>query len=981
MCKQVVVTVVAACVMAGASVPVLGEPPSAAVASVEVAQRPLVDGKLQDACWQEGAWQDQMHLLGQDGPPTQGTRFCVLCDEDNLYLGVESMEPAMDKLKEVRGGGIFRGESIELFFDLNRDRETYYHLTTNTLGVCEGSGYGREFVWRASATKGEDRWTSEMVIPFSSFAITPEVGATWNFNLCRQRYAGKRELSTWAPLGPQGGFHQPELFGELRGLDVDLSRFCFEVGDPEQHTEIRGQALDVEFELPVSNATGEAADLRLEGCLIPAEGRPQTQEAELSLGDGERGAVRLSGYRVEQSGDYTLLVALTDPTAGRVYCRTKFGVRLEYTPLGIRVVQPSYRATIFATQEIDEVQLLVEVGLEQAALKTSALEVKLAAAGGEQALQARRVAPLPAAQVPVSFDARGLEVGDYLITASLLDAAGQVLGTTEQELHKLPPAPGSEVTLDENSNTLINGVPTFIYGYFSVVGTYRGTEWKGMKQTHADGCTALLHYGAGYWSQESGTRFLDEAHANGLGVVIYPYYRTFFRDGGLAKIGDPDTALTQEMNQGITEAVNMWKEHPALLAWFLSDEPDCNNWSPEALEQVYQLVKGLDPYHPCIVLCRYAGTHHLVRRCADIFMPDPYIHPRLDGQFDVPLTSFPDYFGAIEETGKAPWVTPQAFGSGFRNESTLCEPSFEHLRAMAYMSIVHGCKGVLYYAWNYLTAFPASYRGARFLSKEVAALAPALLSPTSEAEVRIEPQDSEIDVLSKEHEGHLYLIAVNTQFREMDATFEVPGLGGRPVSVISEDRKVEVEGNGFADHFGRYQVHLYTTAPEPPDCGMSLEEIRAEVAAIQATRFKEGNLCLRMTRDGELTGVNIEGPQGVHSIDGITDLFTSWKWSAHPKPPVDLTASFPREETISRVVVYTPTISHYQVQVPEAEGWRTVATVAGNTEQVVTSRFDPVKTEKLRLHITGVNTPEWEMEQYGFAGRGVVVDEVEAYAD
>ena len=820
-----------------------------------------------------------------------------------------------------------------------------------------------------------------MVIPFSSFAITPEVGTTWNFNLCRQRYAGERQLSTWAPLGPQGGFHQPELFGELRGLDVDFSRFRFEVGEPQVRAAIEGQALNVGFELPVGNETGKAADLRLEGCLIPAEGKPQTQEAEMSLGAGEQGTMDLSGYRVVESGDYKLLVALTDPTAAPVYYRTKFTVRLEYTPLGIRLVQPSYRASIFATQEIEQVKLLVNVGLSEGALRTSALEVRLAAAGSEEPLQERRVAPLPATEVEASFDARDLEVGDYLITASLSDEAGQVIATTEQDLHKLAPAAGSEVRLDEHLNTLINGVPTFIYGYFSVVGSYPGRDWKGMEGTRADGCTGLLHYGAGYWSEESGTRFLDAAHANGLGVVIYPYYRTFHREGGLPKIGAPDTSLTEKMKQGITECVNMWKDHPAMLAWYLSDEPDCNNTSPEALEEVYQLVKGLDPYHPCIVLCRYAGTHHLVRNCADIFMPDPYIHPRLDGQFDVPLTSFRDYFGAIEETGKAAWVTPQAFASGYGNESALCEPSFEHLRAMAYMSIVHEAKGVLYYAWGYLTLFPPSYRGARFLSKEVAAIAPALLAPTPEAEVSIEPEDAEIDALLKEHEGELYLIAVNTQFREIDVTFEVPGLGGRPVSVISEERKVEVKGERFADHFGKYEVHLYTTAAEPPDCGMTLAEIRAEVAAMQAARFKEGNLCLRMTSEGELTGVNVAAPQGVYSIDGITDLFSSWRWSAHPEPPADLTVSFPGEQAVARVVVYSPTLRDYQVQVPDGEAWRTVATVAGNTEQVVTSRFDPVKTEKLRLHVTAVNTPEWETEQYGFAGRGVVVDEIEAYSE
>lgn len=978
--REAMLVIIALCLAACCSAAV-AQGRAAVATKAPVADRPLIDGKLNDACWTKGAWQGELVVLGSDRPASQPTRFCILCDEGSMYVAVECIEPDMDKLTEVRGGGIFRGDSIELFFDINRDQESCYHLITNTLGLCEGSSKGRELVWRAAAQKEDGKWTSEIAIPFSSFEIGPDVGPIWGFNLCRQRYAGARELSTWSTLGPMGGFHQPKLFGELRGLEVDFGRFRFEVGAPETRTEIKGEALNVEFDVSVSNQTGEAADLRLEGCLIPPEGKPQTKHTSISLAEGEEKAVKLSGYAVDESGDYRLLIALTDPTAARVYYRTKFSVPLEYTPLGIRMVEPCYRATIFATQDIEEIKLVVEVGLGEETLKTSALEVRVAKAGAAEALQTKRIAPVPDTRVEVSFGARELEVGDYQIVASLSDEGGKVLATTEQELHKLPAAPGSEVRLDRDFNTIVDGKPTFVYGYFSVAGCYRGRDWKGMAETAADGCTALQEYGAGYWSEESGKRFLDTAHQNNLGVVIYPYYRTFFREGGLPKIGDADTSLTERMRKGITERVLWWKDHPAMLAWLLSDEPDCNNWSPEALEEVYHLVKGLDPYHPCVVLCRYAGTHRTVRRCADIFMPDPYIHPRLDGKFDTPLTTFRSYFQAIEETGKAPWVTPQAFGSGYRNESMMCEPSFEHLRAMAYMSIVHKAKGVLYYAWSYLTLFPASYQGARFLSKEVAAMAPVLLEPDTDIRAKVEPDDAEVDALVKEYEGDLYVIAVNTQFAELDASFEVPGLDGRELSVIFEDRKVAAKGDTFRDHFGKYEVHVYTTAAAPPDIGQTVEEVKAEVAAIQATRFKSGNLALRMTKDGALTGVNIEWKQGAYSIDGYTDLFTAYRWNARPAPPTDLTISFPREETIARVVVYTPQVKDYEVQVPDGEDWRTVARVAGNTERVVTTRFDPVRTEKLRLHITAVNRPEWEQEQHGFAARGAIVDEVEVYGE
>ena len=968
------------CLLAWLTVPCVAAEPVVTATSIPVGQRPLIDGKLHDACWQQGDWQTDFRLLHKNAAAAHQTCFRVLHDEDNLYLGVECMEPDMGQLKEVRGGGIFRGESIEVFLDINRDGQTYYHLMTNTLGVCEGRAEGRELVWSASAHKAKDRWTTEMVIPFSSFAIGPEVGPTWRLNICRQRYATERELSTWARLGPMGGFHQPKHFGELRGLNVDFSRFRYALGEPQVRTKVEGRALHVRFELPVENASGKAVELRLEGSLMPPAGKPQSCDTKLALDPSGALCATLGAYTVTQSGDYKLLVALTDPTAGRVHYRTRFPVRLYYTPLAIRMVQPCYRDTIFATQKLDKVQLLVEMGLDEAELKKSALTVQLSAAGSAQPLQTRQIAPVQATSVPVTLDATKLSVGDYVIAARLVDSKGREVAAAERALHKLPPAPGSEVRLDEHNNTVVNGVPTLVYGYFSVgPGTYPGREFKGMEQSAADGCTALLEYGEPYWSKESGNHYLDTARKIGLSVVVGPYYRVFHRQGGLPKVGAPDPSLPEKMRQGIAERVLLWKDHPAFLAWYLADEPDCNNWSPAALQEVYELVRGLDPYHPCIVLCKGASTHHAVRKCADIFMPDPYIHPRLDGKFNTPLTVFRTYFETIAQEGKAPWITPQAFGSGYRNESLMCEPSFEHMRAMAYMAFAHKCKGVLYYAWGYLTLFPASYHGARFLSREVAALTPVLLAPDSDVQAKVKPDGAEVDVLVMEYKGDIYIIAVNTQFAEVDASFEVPGLAGRRLAAIFEDRKLMPKADAFADHFGKYGVHVYTTAAQPPSLGKTVQQVRAEAAAIRAARLKEGNLALRMTKDGKLTGVNIDWQQGAHSIDGYTDLFTAYKWNARPKPPTNLTVTFPRTETVARVVVYTPQVKDYEIQVADGADWRTVATVSDNAERVVTTRFEPVTTDKLRLHITAVHPPEWEKERYGFAAHGAIVDEVEVY--
>lgn len=45
---------------------------------------------------------------------------------------------------------------------------------------------------------------------------------------------------------------------------------------------------------------------------------------------------------------------------------------------------------------------------------------------------------------------------------------------------------------------------------------------------------------------------------------------------------------------------------------------------------------------------------------------------------------------------------------------------------------------------------------------------------------------------------------------ETDATFDIRGLAARATAkVIEESRSIAVTNGKFADHFGRYDVHLY----------------------------------------------------------------------------------------------------------------------------------------------------------------------------
>ena len=78
--------------------------------------------------------------------------------------------------------------------------------------------------------------------------------------------------------------------------------------------------------------------------------------------------------------------------------------------------------------------------------------------------------------------------------------------------------------------------------------------------------------------------------------------------------------------------VEQFRNHPAILSWYIADEPDGAGSSegqpigiPVAdVRAAYELVRSLDPYHPVslVLNCKYSAP--LYADATDILMVDPY---------------------------------------------------------------------------------------------------------------------------------------------------------------------------------------------------------------------------------------------------------------------------------------------------------------------------------------------------------------------
>jgi hypothetical protein len=187
--------------------------------AVRADKPPVIDGKLDDACWQNAKASGEFWVLKAAGQ-IQQTFFQFAYDSGNLYLAVTNFEVHLPEMKcDIRVddmSSLMGDEANEWFLQPGSDGD-YYQFAANCVGakydaVAFDSSWNA--TWQAAAGKTDTAWTLECAIAFSSFGRFGVPGAVWGLNVCRDRQAGgDTEWSAWSPT--PGGFHKPENFGRL----------------------------------------------------------------------------------------------------------------------------------------------------------------------------------------------------------------------------------------------------------------------------------------------------------------------------------------------------------------------------------------------------------------------------------------------------------------------------------------------------------------------------------------------------------------------------------------------------------------------------------------------------------------------------------------------------------------------------------------------------------------------------------------------
>jgi hypothetical protein len=135
------------------------------------------------------------------------------------------------------------------------------------------------------------------------------------------------------------------------------------------------------------------------------------------------------------------------------------------------------------------------------------------------------------------------------------------------------------------------------------------------------------------------------------------------------------------------------------------------------------------------------------------------------------------------------------------------DPTPETVRAEAWLSIAGGAHAIGYFPNNWSIEVGAEIART---NHEIQGLVPALVEPAIAASVSL---GSYVKAGAREHNGAVYVIAVNASRSASTASINVPALGDRVLRSLDGQRTVTASGGSFTDSFGPLEVRVYIAAP------------------------------------------------------------------------------------------------------------------------------------------------------------------------
>lgn len=318
-----------------------------------------------------------------------------------------------------------------------------------------------------------------------------------------------------------------------------------------------------------------------------------------------------------------------------------------------------------------------------------------------------------------------------------------------------------------------------------------------------DGMDAVLPYDSQNGEPDA---YLDDAHRSGVKVML-EMPRRFVKS--------VDRAMVRHF-------VTTHRDHPALLGWYLADEPSVNRdvgpLSPENAKVLYEVIKSADGAHP--VAIAFGGREDPAPYSAamDLMMFDRY--PCWAGQPE--FSGLPGWrvglrraaLVARTEDGFIPILQAYAHRSDehlltLRPRHRL--PTRSEMRYMAFTALLEDATGMFFWA-RYRSDAGWIDAVLRPIVSRIGEMGAALAGGPSRDLVRVTTADVQAGAFRHPVTGAVFVVSVNHGEAEVSAPVQLRGsLAGAGSATLLSDppRTVPVRGAVIEQKLGAFAVTVY----------------------------------------------------------------------------------------------------------------------------------------------------------------------------
>jgi hypothetical protein len=554
-----------------------------------------------------------------------------------------------------------------------------------------------------------------------------------------------------------------------------------------------------------------AADPR-SGVRLCLDARPAGnwwQCTDVARGTADWTLLRTAGIPVRERGAYKVWLGVYGTPAGTAWFESLRLTAARKPPLDVYLLYPNFRGMLFDDRS-QTVRAAVGVTAPSGRVRLSLIEE------GSGQSRIRRDFDV-AGSLTAELDAGALAPGRYLLRAELLDAAGAASARyPDYRIVKLPARARERLNAwyDERNVLHLGGRPTFVLGLYTTSGysttrsTYaHGDGWGTDRMAQAP-INMLINYHLGRAPMPALGVYLDDLHAHGMRYLqtVNFYHR---KDGQYGQIEYPAAKLGEdELNTWVAQTLGA---HPGLAGFYVMDEQPA-----EMVPSVFRQYRALAAAAPGSVTYGVLGDGREAqapawRDALDVLGLDPYPIVKPAGQNDLAMVGEWTRLGQDAVKRSRPlWMVLQYFpltaAGGWPTES--------ELRAMSWMAIIEGARGLLY--WSFGEKGLAWVKDPREreqrwaelvrVTKEIKALEPVLLAPDATVVSR-ESSGGTVRTLGKAApDGARYLFAYNTRNTPARVTWTLAAPAAETFDLATGRPGPRVENGALTADLGAYEV-------------------------------------------------------------------------------------------------------------------------------------------------------------------------------